>query len=369
MTEQQSAEAVADNDNLSEPAKIDALAKVRRWFCGDTTLIDEYMSDELSVDEAAELLARPIDEAYSTSSFRNGHYAEGMAARSQRKSYSSDKAPELRGPEQDVPTPKAEFDAPRSTESLLWDLWYGVLHAAKRIPYADEARQEKLLALARTLKSRPDPPPPRSMTMPLKRNWIYAPGVLWSRLLMLGPSVAEVSNDACGCGAGWLLPERHAWQNLSAFMARLTASGLLNLCSQGKVAVESATERAPTPWYRAGDAISVEDILDHNVKAASLWIIAASDWLWKGHAQVRNRRDIDVVDNIIHLRDDELPWLQSRENDGDQEDWETARREFARRRFEAESENEHISTEARELAGKAAIVMRSILQLPEAAND
>lgn len=105
----------------------------------------------------------------------------------------------------------------------LWDLWYGVLHAAKRIPWTDAARQRKLAALVEAFRARPDPPLPVPLPVPLRRDWVWERGTLWSELVMLGPSACEAWNDACGCGAGWTAPEQRAWTNVNAFVARLVA--------------------------------------------------------------------------------------------------------------------------------------------------
>lgn len=56
---------------------------------------------------------------------------------------------------------EGEGDGKNPTEGQLWDLWYGVLHAAKRIPWADETAQQKLVALVQALKGSSQPSPAR----------------------------------------------------------------------------------------------------------------------------------------------------------------------------------------------------------------
>ncbi|KAM0424550.1 hypothetical protein ACHAPT_010266 [Fusarium lateritium] len=362
----EAAKNVVDDESLDFAAKIDKLAEVRPWFTSDTTMVDRYMSDELTAVETVEILAQPIDAAYSSADFGQMWYKQEMIARGQRKFHSPEKALELWGPEEDWPKPETEWEASKSTEMLLWELWYSILHAAKRIPYTDDARHEKLVELVRVFKSRPNPPLPVPMTAPLKRGWIWESGKLWSNLTVLGISVAEVSNDSPGCGAGLLWPELRAWENVNAFMARLTASHLITLQNYGIWALNDATERGMgPPGPRSMDPPPDSEIIGHSVITASLWVTIAGDEVFAQYPKVRDKRDIEVVDRILDLRDDKLPWTRSRKRYKGRARWETAQREFVRRRFEVESQNEELSSEAQELASKAAKAMIPFVQFEE----
>lgn len=364
--EYEAAKQVVDDESLDFPAKIDHLAKARRWFTADTTIIDKYMSGELTTAETVEILAKPVDEAYSSADFGRQWHRQEMVARGQRKYHSPGKALEMWGPEEEWPEPEVEWDASQSTEMLLWDLWYSILHAAKRIPYTDDARHEKLVGLVRAFKARPNPPPPVPMTIPLKREWIWESGKLWTDLTVLGISVAEVSNDSPGCGAGWLWPELRAWENVNAFLARLTASHLMTFQSLGLWALTDATERSLSAGYRRTCPPSDNEILSHRVILASLWVTIAGEQVFaEYYPKIRDKRDIEVVDRILDLRDDRLPWTRSRKKYKGRARWETARREFVRRRFEAEWHNESLPVEAREMASKAAKALIPFVQLGE----
>ncbi|KAG5792810.1 hypothetical protein H9Q69_008168 [Fusarium xylarioides] len=152
------AKAIADDDTLDFGAKIDRLAEIRNWFCADTNTANRYMSGEISLLEAVDILATPIDEAYSTANAGTEYFRQERVARIQRKYHSPDKALELWGPEQDWSEPENELDHSKNVEMLLWNLWYSILHTAKKIPFTDDSRQEKLVDLVRALKARPDPP-------------------------------------------------------------------------------------------------------------------------------------------------------------------------------------------------------------------
>ncbi|KAF4456683.1 hypothetical protein F53441_1239 [Fusarium austroafricanum] len=352
------AKEIADDDSLDFATKIDRLARVRNWFSADTTVVDKYMAGELSVSEAVETLAKPVDQAYSTANFGRQYFNAEQTARNQRQFHSPEKALEMWGPEQDFPEPEQKDDQ-GSAEMFLWDLWFSILHAAKRIPYTDEAGHEKLVDLVREFKARPDPPAPEPMTIPLKREWIWESGALWSELSVLGISIAEVSNDVCGCGAGWLWPEQRANENLCAFQARLLSYGISDLTIGSHSTVP--LEEAPFAGYHARERPFPLEILSHNVTRAALWTIIAGKKVYAWYPHTRDERDIEVVDRIIDQRGKELPWNRSRRKYRGRARWETARREFARRRFVVESENEQLSDEVRELAAKAAKVMEDVV--------
>ncbi|KAI1015506.1 hypothetical protein LB504_011060 [Fusarium proliferatum] len=350
------AKAVAEDDTLDFGAKIDRLAEIRNWFCADTTVVDQYMSGEISTIDAVDILAKPIDEAYSTANAGTEYFRQ-----ERRKYHSPEKALELWGPEEDWPEPANEQDQSENAEMLLWNLWYSILHTAKKIPFTEEARQKKLVDIVRALKARPNPPEPVPMTISLKRDWVWELGTIWSDLIILGASIAEVRNDSCGRGAGWSWPEQQAEQNLNAFYARLTASGVANIHVQGEICAIDALEKAPTPWYRRVSPPPNHEILSHYITCAALWTIIAGKDVYARYPHTRDGRDIEVVDRILELRGDELPWNRSRKRYKGRARWETARREFARRRFEAESHNEDLSPEVRDLAGRAAKAMSDIV--------
>lgn len=235
----------------------------------------------------------------------------------------------------------------------LWILWYSVLHAAKRILWTDEARQEKLLSLVKILKARPDPPLPYSMSVPLKRNWIWASGTLWSSLNMLGPSARESWNDSCGCGAGWTILEQHAWTNVNAFVARLTVSETSNFVLYGMWALRDALESKPgssASHHRNASLATQQQLL---VTVAAVWIRIAGKYMYGFRSDKAVPKDVEVR---LDAREKKLPWWR-----GEETMFCTARWHFWRRRFEQEAQNEDVSEETRELAEKSAEIIRGLL--------
>ena len=152
-----------------------------------------------------------------------------------------------------------------STEGYLWDLYYGILHAARRIPWED-AQQEKLLELMKTLKARPDPEP-AFKTMEVEPDWVLSEGRLWSRLIMLGPSSRESWNDTPGGGAGMEDPELKAWTNVNAFVARMTRDGVYNYWKFCTWAMRDAFDTE----FKAKEKET--RMLDAFVPTAAVWVL------------------------------------------------------------------------------------------------
>ncbi|KAI1645591.1 uncharacterized protein F4817DRAFT_170436 [Daldinia loculata] len=354
-------EAIVQDDTLDEPAKIDAIAELRNWFSGSTETIDAFLAGDIDTETAVTKLAAPIEKAFSTADYGRAYYYAEMTARNQRSFGNPEKALELWGPEEDWPEPSLpanETDID-STEGHLWSLWYGILHAAKRIPWTDTIQQERLLALVQALKQRPDPPAPSPMTIPLKRNWIWESGTLWSTLSMLGPSAREAWNDCCGCGAGWTVPEQHAWTNVNAFVARLVASGTSGTFAlYGDWAVGEAVENAPRS---EGLHVKAPAITQATVKitVACVWLQIAGRYMWNLRADEGVSPDLKVGD--LGARENKLPWYGHKKGAGEMRRC-TARWDFWRRRLQQEGENEELPEEVRELARGSAEIIRKFFE-------
>ncbi|KAG4219660.1 hypothetical protein PC116_g31861, partial [Phytophthora cactorum] len=193
-----------------------------------------------------------------------------------------------------------------TTEGQLWELWYGILHAAKRIPWTDTAQQERLISLVQAINARPDPPPPSPMTKSLQGNWIWQDGKVWSTLSMLGPSAREMWNEGCGCGAGWTIPEQHAWTNINAFVARLVSSGTdTGFELYGSWALMNALEDRPKDKELHSRAPAITQATVH-ITVASVWLRIAGRYMWS----LRTERGGISPDLKVDLnaREKKLPW-------------------------------------------------------------
>ncbi|KAF2466513.1 uncharacterized protein BDR25DRAFT_268469, partial [Lindgomyces ingoldianus] len=220
----------------SLPEQIDAFAKLRRYFAPEEgshsyAAIQSYLSSKIDAQGAINQIAPPIEEAYTT-----GDYG--------RKMY-------------------------------LWDLYYSILHSAKRIPWTDGPAQEKLLDLMKALKSRSDPEAPfkrLQLTPDVHPNWVLTSDGLWSTLLMLGPSAREAWDDGPGCGAEFQDPEARAWANVNAFAARITRDGIGDWWWWAIWALRDALE----PRYKRNEKYK----LDVFVPAAAVWLLILHDHIW-----------------------------------------------------------------------------------------
>ncbi|OCK80675.1 hypothetical protein K432DRAFT_381990 [Lepidopterella palustris CBS 459.81] len=337
-----------------EAAQIDAIAAVRNWFRPEDdaptlkTML-AYTSGSIDAETAAQQLADPVDRAYSTADYGAAIRRAERCAANQRQHWSVEEGKERWGeplPASEIPVDDGEKHD--STEGLLWDLWYTILHFAKRTPWRDAASQTKLVNLVKTLKARPDPPSPQNTTKALRNDWIWSSGSLWSNLIMLGPSARECWNDSPGCGAGFLVPEIHAWTNVNAFVARLTREGLADFWLYAIWAMRPALEEKHSDYEVAHKRATAAVNMDALVPAAAVWVLVAGRELWE------KREDL----------------TRTNKNEGDpakggemwkgKSEFSRERWAFWRRRFGEEAENGELSEETRRIAKEAAERMEEI---------
>lgn len=331
---------------LTLAQKIDEIAELRNWFRGDTCRIDDYLSTTtLSASDLAAEIAAPIDEAYSTADHGWMYYETEGIARSQRKLYPPEKALELWGPRTDFEKPNEEAKKNPGTETQLWDLWYSILHSAKRIAWDDDGKQGKLVDLVKALKARPDPPPPNPMTIPLSKNWIWSSGKVWSATLMLGPSARESWNDGCGCGAGWTPVDIAAWTNVNAFVARMVSSGVADMFYlYGEWALQDLEEK----WSAQNDhqVGGIEVVRETVVRIVAVWVIIAGKEIYE--QREKDSKGVDGNEVDINKRGRNFPWVKfSHGVTG-------ARWTWWKRRFEQEAQDDGLDEGVRELATQAA---------------
>lgn len=116
-----------------EAAQIDAIGHIRRWFMphGDepSTTISQYLTGSVPLPVAVERLAAPIDEAYSTGDYGDMIPGDESEAHSASDTEEDDESFMFTLPIPEPPTKKWP------TESQLGNLYAGIFHAAKRIPW------------------------------------------------------------------------------------------------------------------------------------------------------------------------------------------------------------------------------------------
>jgi len=254
-----------------EAAQIDAIYTVRRWFVTDEELaatLRRYLSGSLSLPVTAGQLAAPIDEAFSTDD-----YGQELADEVGNRSDTLGDSEALPG----LSTPRP------CAEGQLWSLYYGILHAARKISWSDNAGQIKLVELVRVLKARTDPPLPPSAISGLRPNWPLSEGRLWSTLALLGPSARESWNDApVWIGFWYSLPEIHAWQNVNAFVARLSKHRVAEFWTYGEWAFRDGLEKANLSASVAADLRYMEI----TVSTAAVWLAVAGKDMFERSREV-----------------------------------------------------------------------------------
>ncbi|KAI1391497.1 uncharacterized protein F4822DRAFT_396927 [Hypoxylon trugodes] len=338
-SEDEKVAAIVNDDTPDFGSKIDRISEETGWFGEGNATIDAFLAGHIDAAMAARTLTQPIDVMYSS----------GDRLAKQNQSEGQEVVPELEW-----------------TECQLWNLWYSILHSAKRIPYTEEARHGKLLDLVTAIHACPDPPAPK----PRPRDWIYREdGKVWSALLLLGPSGRESWNDCPGCGAGWSVPERCAWVNVNAWVARLTAEGpipgyfaVYGLWALG-AAFESPLE-LPEHTHRPRPSVKIEREL--LVETAAVWVKFAGKYLYSLRDEEMEEKEGDKMQvSDLNTPEAQLPWRVN------QAEWTTyckGRWDFWKRRFKVvargeglEDGEEALSGEIRELAAEAAQVIRGLL--------
>jgi len=131
-----------------------------------------------------------------------------------------------------------------STEGGLGRLWFSLMHACRKTPWAGEGSGQlmMLVKLVQTLKCRPNPPMPEGATLALLNDWVWESGQLWSNLTLLGPNARDSWNDAPGGTMGFTEPEIKAWERQNAYVAYLTATDTADFLNYGVWAMRDALE-------------------------------------------------------------------------------------------------------------------------------
>lgn len=170
---------------LNENDQIDAIYDARGCIKVDSALrdiLDAYLAGSVSVDEIVNLLAAPIEASYSSAD--QGYLlweAEATARCMRPLCATANESLKFWG----EPVALCEPDPARrprcSLESQLWDLYFGIIHASRKLDWAVAARDDSMAALVRLvqeLKTRPDPPAPENATAAFHNYCVCSAGAL-----------------------------------------------------------------------------------------------------------------------------------------------------------------------------------------------
>jgi len=197
-----------------EGAKIDQIAKIRGWFRPQDDsafypIVQDYLNEKIEIDEASTMLFSPIDEKISAS---------------------------------------------RLDDVQFMDLWYSIIHSARRISLRDLHKQDKVVALVAAFKN-------HSISENERYNYLY------SSLTDFGMACREAYNNAPAAHNGFIDSEIDAWANMNYFFARVTSK---DLGDSSLFAIWAMRQALETPQQDDEQATSVQKY-DAYVPAAAAW--------------------------------------------------------------------------------------------------
>jgi hypothetical protein len=200
-----------------DAAKIDAIAKVRGWFRPQENslfypIIQEYLNERTNLEEAAQKLVTPIDEKIS---------------------------------------------AERLDDVDFMDLWYSILHSARRIHYRDTSAHKTLANIVLQLKE-------HSIPDNEKYNYLY------SSLTDFNMASREAYNDQPTPGSSSDL-ESTSWANLNFFFALLTGK---EIADNSLFAIWAMRQALETPHEDDEQSTALQKYNTY-VPAAAAWAFGA----------------------------------------------------------------------------------------------
>ncbi|KAF2689368.1 hypothetical protein K458DRAFT_439719 [Lentithecium fluviatile CBS 122367] len=289
------------SQNLPLNVQIDKVAKIRGWFRprDDSKwfpIIRAYLNGETDLDETLRKVTAPIDEAINADTLNDG---------------------------------------------FPWDdLWYSVIHSAKRISYRDEAAFGNLIALMKAFKER---------DVPAKENGEPA----YEGLPEFGLYSREAFNDSPGGGAGYTAPEVSAWASCNYFLARLTQDGLFDSSLFAFWTLSEALEQNITDSGEEDDmAATMVQKIDAFVPAAAVWVIGAGKALYE-QKEDNHPKHGKKATMLEDLKDHESMWPRSAR-------FSRERWAFWKQRFGEIAAMETIGEETRKVANEAVRAMEKI---------
>jgi hypothetical protein len=209
----------------SDAVKIDQIARVRGWFRPDDNslyypTIQEYLSEKLTIEEAAKKICKPIEE---------------------------------------------KIDAQRLDDVNFTDLWYSFIHSARRIHYRDNHKHDTLIDLFKSFKEH---------SIPNNGKYDY----LFRALSDFSMACREAYNDAPTPGTSYAL-ESVSWTNMNYFYALVTGKEISDLSLFGLWAMRQALE---TPHADDQQSTAVQKYETY-VPAAAAWVFGGFKILFLKH--------------------------------------------------------------------------------------
>lgn len=149
-----------------------------------------------------------------------------------------------------------KISAKRLDDVHFMDLWYSIIHSARRISFGEIHMHAKLADLVAAFKNH---------DIPGNQKYNY----LYSSLTDFSMACREAYNDAPAACNGFFEAEINAWANVNFFFARVLAMGLGGSHFFAIYALRQALE---TPHQDNEEATAVQQY-DAYVPAAAVWIL------------------------------------------------------------------------------------------------
>ena len=216
-----------------EARQIDEIANIRNYLRPKEgsdvySSVQEYIDGKTDIDATIEIITKPVDE----------------------------KVVETTNWEEEVD---------------WWDIWYSILHSARRIPFRNYEGHMKLVKLVKAYKEHPEP-------VHEGEQGIY------ERLLYLGIASRETLNNEPGSMAGYTKPEVHAFTNLHYFFALLTKEDVREYWIYCIWAMRDALEdrlEDDKPEYRKDIPGTAVQKYDAFIPAAAVWALVLGQTLYE----------------------------------------------------------------------------------------
>ncbi|KAH5305038.1 hypothetical protein HBI23_183420 [Parastagonospora nodorum] len=227
---QQIQEIVSSNDN--DDVKIDQVAKVRGWFQPEEgsyffAVVQDYLKEKLKLEDAAKKILTPIDE---------------------------------------------KIAAERLDDVNFMDLWFSILHAARRTHYRDADIHISIVRLVAAFKEH---------SIPNNEQYNY----LHNEQTDLLMACREAYNDQPTPGSSFEV-ENQAWSNLNFFLALLVRE---KLADNFVFAIWAMRQALETPHQDDEDSTAVQKYETY-VPAAAVWVFGAH------HALFEKQEDLTPKD-------------------------------------------------------------------------
>lgn len=205
--------------------KIDQIAKIRGWFRPQENsvyfpTVQDYLKREVHLNEVSSKLFGPIDEKIAASKLDDVDFM---------------------------------------------DLWYSLIHSARRISHRDLHKHNSVIELVAAFKN-------HSIPENEKYNYLY------HSMTDFSMACREAYNDKPQATQnGFFDIEIEAWANINHFFALVTAQGLEDLSIFAIWAMREALE---TP-QEDDDGATAAQKLDAYIPAATAWVIGTGENLFK----------------------------------------------------------------------------------------